>query len=199
MISYPTTSRSWLRQEPHHGRNCAHPIEGKHFLSYRASDLNIRCCEGKKAKGLLCWLVAGEGLHSTFLLLWGPQEEARFHPGMPSVDNPACLNFMMALSNSQKLGFYVSMHGECHHQYYSELSLIRKFNCIALTWTEKLETPKFPENICVFRQHHCCSAERWRRGFTRARFDMCYLKMQRSLVLREEAHFQTGKWVHSIL
>lgn len=27
----------------------------------------------------------------------------------------------------------------------------------------------------------------------------CYLKMQRSLVLREEAHFQTGKWVHNIL
>lgn len=28
---------------------------------------------------------------------------------------------------------------------------------------------------------------------------MCYLKMQRSLVLCEEAHFRTGKWVHNIL
>lgn len=28
---------------------------------------------------------------------------------------------------------------------------------------------------------------------------MCYLKMQRSLILHEEAHFQTGKWVHNVL
>lgn len=79
-------------------------------------------------------------------------------------DHPACVNFTMALSNSKELGFCVSMHG--HHQCYNKLSLIRKFNCIALTRTEKLETPIFPENTCIFRQHHCCSAERWRRDFT---------------------------------
>lgn len=93
----------------------------------------------------------------------------------------------------QKIGVYVSMHAECRHQYCNELPLIRNFSCIALTWTEN--TPIFTENICIFRQHHCCSAEHWRRDFTWV--DVLF-KMQR-LLLREEAHFQTGKWAHNIL
>lgn len=148
------------------------------------------------------WLrVAGQVWDWT--LLFCCSGGLRMKPGFVLVcqvwDSTSCLNFMMALNNSKKLGVYVSMHGERHHQYYSELSLIRKFNCIALTWTEKLETPIFPENICIFTQHHWCLVERWRRGFTWERFDKCYLKMQRSLVLYEEVHFQTGKWVHNIL
>lgn len=92
-----------------------HPIEGKHLLSHRASDLNRKCCEGKKANKVTqgCW--AGWWQVWDWAPLFCSSGGLRMKPGFVLVcwvcDNPACLNFMMVLSNSKKLGVYVSMHG----------------------------------------------------------------------------------------
>lgn len=118
-----------------------HCTEGKHLLSHRASDLNRKYSEGKKANKVTqgCW--AGWWQVWDWALLFCCSGGLRMKTDFVLVcwmcDNPVRLNFTTALSNSKKLRFYVSMHGECHHQDDNELSLLRKLNCIAVAWTWK--------------------------------------------------------------
>lgn len=115
-------------------------------------------------------------------------------PTTAECDSPAWLNFMMTLrSSTKKLGF-MSL---CMLSVVINIAMNYHWlgTSAALHW-HGLKIHPYLQKTSVFSDS--TTAARQSTGGEILHEWMCYLKMQR-LLLREEAHFQTGKWAHNIL
>lgn len=122
----------------------------------------------------------------------------RMKPGFVLVcwvcDHPACVNFTMALATAKNWVFVslcmVIINVTTNYHWLGSSTALHWHGLKSWRHPYFQKTPAFSDSTTAARRS---------AGGEILHEWMCHLKMQRSLVLREEAHFQTGKWVHNIL